>query len=193
MAVHTEQIHIDVNEITRCMVLGDEQLLELAIRDLEIYLLWSPLFILSSKRKPGTVKRVFDEYRKLKKGAQKQAGAILLSPLRRKGRGKICIEYDYCKRKSEIFDAINNTVDNPEIVVVATELSESLDWVVDIIKEILEIIGDTAIPISFIILSIKQGLDDLCKCCEECDGSGFSGNGDSCEICGGSGVKASSP
>lgn len=190
MIVHAEQIRIDVSEVTRCMALNDEQLLELAIRDLEVYLLWSPIFILSSKRRPGTVKRVFDEYRKLKKGAQKHAGAILLSPLRLKGRDKICIEYDYCKRKSGIFDAIKNTADNPEVVVVAAELSEAIDWLVDIIKEILEIIGDTAIPISFIILSIKQGLDDLCKCCEECDGSGFSGQGEACEICGGLGVKA---
>ena len=187
MTVTARTVEIAREDVLRFARMSDAELRRQAALDLKSYLFLAPVLLLTGKTQPGIVRRAFIEYRRLKKGAQRKAGAVLVLPLRYRGGDRICNEYDYCKKKSEFFNSLAGVADNPEVVVVATEMSESLDWLVDVIGELLELIGDAAIPVSFAVLSIKEGLDDLCRCCKDCDGSGFTSAGVTCPTCDGVG------
>ncbi len=189
MPIKTKSASIDREEVEHCLALSDEELRQRVTRDLKAYLVWSPVRILMGRQKPGLVRRLFDEYWRLKRRAQKRVGLLLVLPLRQGGGNRICDEYDYCRRKAELLKAMDDYLKNPEIVAVAAKYSASVDWLLEVMQEMLEIIGDSAIPVSFIVLSIKEGLDDLCTCCEACGGSGLLDNGESCGACDGEGVR----
>ncbi len=181
---------IDREKILYCLTLTDEQLLQLSVRDLERYLLFSPWNILFRNRRPSTVAWIIKGWRALKQRAQKKAGALLVLPLKNNGNDHICEELDYCRRKAEIYELTKSYLENHELAWIAEEYSETIEWLAEVIKEIVDVIGDAALPISFILLSIKYGFDDLCNCCESCGGTGLQEDDLPCSDCDGRGVAA---
>lgn len=79
---------------------------------------------------------------------------------------------------------IKNTVEATEGVYVEV-VNDALDSGIDIL-----LAGtDTVIPLSFIVMITKGSLNELCPCCEKCEGKGKDDANKICEVCKGTGSK----
>jgi hypothetical protein len=119
---------------------------------------------------------------------QHVSGDKLADILNEMGGDRFCKITNYCSKNikfKELFEAVN---DSPEITAILAKYVDAIAWLTDVIKEVAEEIGGAALPLSFIFMSIKYGLDDLCNCCDACDGSGYVEENE-CEKCNGTGVK----
>jgi len=140
-------------------------------------------------------------YKRIKKGTINVSGRFLARLLSAIGGEKFCLEVDYCRNKNklkELFD-FSESAEGKAVFARGTEaameseyadaikkLHEIINEIAEVTQEVAEEAADAVIPAGFIFLSVKGGLDELCKCCKKCDGSGEVDNR-SCDDCNGSG------
>lgn len=144
-------------------------------------------------------------YKDAKRRTQKGAGSLIAKSLSSMGGGSICIKIDYCRNKArlnELFDFADSyegkavfakgveEAMKTEYAEIIRKLQEILGVVAEAIteasKEIAEEVGDNVVPLSFIFMSVKYGFDELCKCCDACEGIGILEDSE-CAKCGGKG------
>jgi hypothetical protein len=153
----------------------------------------------------ATLPKIWRIYKDAKKRLQKTSGSLLARSLNAAGGRGICDRVDYCRNKArlkELFDF----ADSPEGAKVFAEgteaamkseyaedikklqeiLGEAAEAIGEATKEIAEEVADNVVPISFVFMSVKYGLDELCACCDECDGIGSLGTKE-CPKCDGKG------
>jgi hypothetical protein len=149
--------------------------------------------------------RLWRIYKDFKKRAQKGAGSALARALAAGGGRGICDRLNYCQHKAQLKELFD-FADSPEgkklfaegvaaameskwkeyIELLHKVLGEAADAIAEVTKEMVEGAADSAIPISFVFMSVKYGLDDLCACCADCDGAGWIDSKE-CPACSGKG------
>ena len=206
---------ITIEQTVRLLASSDEELLGSRPSDgnygaLAFTLIEFTAFVSSPKSNLlGTFKRLWDIYKAVKRRTQGEIGSILATLLSRRGGGSICDKFDYCnnrERLKELFDL----ADSPEgksifadiykkgIESKAAEeyidninklheiLSETAEVLAEASKEIAGEVADNAIPGAYVLMCVKYGFDDLCKCCKKCKGEGLVDN-KKCSECSGKG------
>ena len=180
---------VQSQQLTELLELSALERRRRAERDLGQYLLAAPINLLFGRSKLDVVRRAARAYLDLKRQAQERVGLFMVLPLRG-GRGDdICRRYEYCRRRADFIAVLEAA--QPEVILAARQ-SDIVDWIVELTGELMEQVGDSVLPLSFLLLSLRYGLDDLCRCCKTCGGSG-STNGQTCEACLGSGIAIDKP
>ena len=80
--------------------------------------------------------------------------------------------------------------DTDELLEAAAETAGT---VIDVGTDILTTGLDTVVPLSLIVRVAKGSFDELCPCCEMCNGKGKDNTGDDCAKCKGTGSKVPFP
>ncbi|MDP9178117.1 MAG: hypothetical protein M3O61_10600 [Gemmatimonadota bacterium] len=161
------------------------------MRELWLSLLASPVLLLTGRASIDKILRGLKAYRNAKMGAQRAAGKLMFAAFSADGGDSFCARIQYCRNKSKLAELLAHS-GNPEFAAIAAQYSETIEWIRGALAELIEVLGDSVIPLSFLLLSLKEGLDDLCHCCSLCNGVGSSPAGP-CPRCGGSGVGPRKP
>lgn len=149
--------------------------------------------------------KIWRVYKETKKRMQQASGSVLAKGLAAAGGRGLCDEVDYCKNKArlkELFDF----ADSPEGAKVFAEgaeaalksdykdaieklqevLAKAAEVIAEATKEVAEEVADNVVPISFVFMTVKYSMDELCQCCEACEGTGVAGT-TTCQSCDGKG------
>jgi hypothetical protein len=146
--------------------------------------------------------RIYTDY---KTRGQKKAGSLLAKALATTGGTGVCDRVNYCNNKARL-KALFDFADSPEgqaLLAKGAEAAMQSEYAKDIellneilggaaetiriaLGELFEVAADFVIPGAFVFMIVKYGLDELCMCCDECDGAGSVGSG-TCRKCRGVG------
>jgi hypothetical protein len=150
--------------------------------------------------------RLWQIYKEAKRKVQQKAGAGFAWALSSMGGGRLCDKLDYCRRKAhlhQLFDLADS--DEAQVLIkqgtkvamdskyaetikeICDFLNETAAALAEVAAEAAEEVADNIIPISFVFMISKYALDELCKCCNECGGSGSINGLKPCTVCGGKG------
>ncbi len=178
--------------VPRELVLELLALTPIALRDrtiseLRLSLLSSPYRLVRGRISAFQVIKILKAYRAAKTGAQRVVGRTIFAGVSADKGDDFCKRIQYCRNKSKLAELLAHS-GNPEFAAIAARYSETIDWIRGVLAEIIELVGDTVIPVSFLLFALKEGLDHLCHCCPTCKGLGADEIGTSCQACGGSGV-----
>lgn len=112
---------------------------------------------------------------------------------------KICVGFNYRRNIVTLEKNINLLksfewekiyVGKTMVQIVTARLGDEnfLPTIKQVINQISDDIADIAMPLSIIIKALKFGMDELCPCCNNCNGSGITNNAD-CKRCKGNGLR----
>jgi len=146
----------------------------------------------------------FRKYVELKKKVLKIPGKAAAGLVRRRvqdGGRKFCENMAYCKGKAKIRRRLDDLagLEDEAGLAADTALEKLREHLPDVLEfaevsldALSDLLGDWIIPGVFLGKVVKYGLDDLCPCCEVCDGLGEV-EGVPCHTCKGSGLKTPFP
>jgi len=189
--------NILIEETVRFLASNDEDLKKFDDKD---FLAWdfielSGLIASKNRNVSSILLKIWAIYQKTKKRGQEMSGELLAKILGKIGGRKFCKKTDYCNSKSSL-KYLFEFSDSPEGTTLfakgieeamQSEYAESIESLAKFIGGAAEELADNTVPLSFIFLSIKSGIDQLCHCCSGCGGAGTTKQ-KPCTQCKGSGV-----